>query len=97
MTGLWRKSEAAAEEARVLAAARLFNGATNRAYYAMFDAALTALAVIDPGLADAKSHKTVISRFGKHVVKGCGLDPALGRILSGSEGVRSKCDSPAAL
>lgn len=48
----------------------------------MFDVARATLARADPELARTKRHATVIGRFGQHMVKGRGLDPALGRALS---------------
>lgn len=63
--------------ARALASARLLldagdtDGACNRIYYAMFDAAKAALLASDapPDTIDAKTHSGLIAAFSLHVVK----------------------------
>jgi len=67
-------------------------GAVNRAYYAMFDAARAALAAIDPDLLKTKTHASIISRFGKHVVKERDFDRSLGRLFSQTEVARLAAD-----
>lgn len=85
---------------RALASARLLlangdvEGACNRAYYAMFDAAHAALlrsrANINP--AEIRTHSGLIGAFGKHLVKP-GLAPAeLGRALNQVEHIRLLAD-----
>jgi uncharacterized protein (UPF0332 family) len=56
-------------------------GAVNRAYYAMFDLARAALRDIDPKLAVAKKHATIIARFSLHLVRERGFPQELGRAL----------------
>ena len=68
------------------------NGAVNRAYYAMFDAARAALSTIDPDLPIAKTHQTIIRRFGQRVILQGGLDPSLGRALNVAEDLRLAAD-----
>lgn len=92
MNDYWTMALDAADDARMLLAASKSRGATSRAYYAMFDAARAALAAVDGELAKAKSHQTIISRFGLNIVVGNGLDPELGRYLNTSEDLRIAAD-----
>jgi uncharacterized protein (UPF0332 family) len=92
MNPLWKKARSDAASAEVLMAAGYTNGAVNRAYYAMFNAAKVVLAAIDPKLARAKSHASIIRRFGKHVVEERGFDRSLGRMFSQSEVARLTAD-----
>jgi uncharacterized protein (UPF0332 family) len=92
MNDFWAKAVVAAKSARILLAAGDGDGAVSRAYYAMFDAARAALESIDPDLAAARTHATIIRRFGKHVVLNRGLDPSLGRHLNTAEVVRLAAD-----
>jgi uncharacterized protein (UPF0332 family) len=80
---LWAKAEAAARSARLLGEAGDWDGAANRAYYAVFSAARAALASVRASLAESKGHSTIVRRIEKHIVSGRGLDPALGRPLIG--------------
>jgi uncharacterized protein (UPF0332 family) len=82
MSALWSKAVKAARAAHTLLADGDADGAINRAYYAMFHAARAALAAVDRDLARAKSHTTIVRRFGKHLVKERGLDVAFGRSLA---------------
>jgi len=92
MSGFWKMSIEAAEEARLLLAAGKSRGATSRAYYAMFDAARAALTNVDPALVRAKTHQTIIGRFSQHIIQGRGLDPDLGRFLNTTEELRISAD-----
>lgn len=92
MNPLWKKATSDAAAAEVLMAAGYTNAACNRAYYAMFNAAKVALAAIDPKLATAKSHASIIRRFGKHLVEARGFDRSLGRMFSQSEVTRLTAD-----
>ena len=65
---------------------------SSRAYYAMFDAARAALAALDPDLAAAKTHATVIRRFSKHLIKERGLDAKHARALRTAFDVRQVAD-----
>lgn len=92
MNDYWRKACEAASEARILLAAEKCDGVASRADYAMYDAARAALETVDSELAKAKTHATIISRFGSHVVVPHQLDPAIGRILNGAEDLRIAAD-----
>ncbi len=69
-------------------------GACNRAYYAMYDAARAALLIAcgDEGGADAKTHRGLIAAFGKHLVLTGRLDASLGRSLNMVESLRLTAD-----
>jgi uncharacterized protein (UPF0332 family) len=82
----------ALQSAKLLLRAGDARGAVNRAHYAMFDAARGALAAIDPDLLKAKTHASIIRRFGKHLVEERGFDRSLGRIFSHTEDVRLAAD-----
>jgi uncharacterized protein (UPF0332 family) len=73
-----------------LKAGRL-NGASSRAYYAMFHAARAALEM--RGIATGGQRPgTVIGRFGRAFVKDGPLDPALGRALNKTLELRKEGD-----
>ena len=74
MSDFLTKAKIAGQSARLLLAAGDTNGAVNRAYYAMFDAARSALTTIDPELINTKTHASIIRRFGKHLVEQRGFD-----------------------
>lgn len=65
------KAERALESGRLLFEAGDTDGACNRTYYAMFDAAKAALLATDapPEAIDAKTHSGLIAAFSLHVVK----------------------------
>lgn len=92
MNDLWRKAKDAARDARLLLEAGSRDGAVNRAYYTMLGAARAALETVDPDLAQAEKHATIISRFSRHIVVDHGLDPDLGRYLNTSEDLRIAAD-----
>jgi len=81
MNELVARARASARSARLLLETGDTIGAVSRAYYAMFDLARAALRDIDPKLAAAKTHATIISRFSKHIVKEKGYSPELARAL----------------
>jgi uncharacterized protein (UPF0332 family) len=85
------KAHRAATSARTLAASGDAEGAINRAYYAMSDAARALLHHVDPISPAAKTHSTVLRRFG-HVALTSGLDRHLGRALSRAEKSRLAAD-----
>ena len=86
------KARIAAKSAHALLAMGDTNGTVNRAYYAMFDAAKVALEHVDEHLPVAKTHSTIIRRFGRHVVVDNGLDRAIGRYLNATEELRIAAD-----
>jgi len=92
MSGVWDKAKAAARSAHLLLESGDPDGAVNRAYYAMFDAARAALAVIDPKLAEAKKHSTIIRRFGLKLVNEGRISVELGRVLNETEELRLAAD-----
>ena len=65
------KAARALDSGRLLIAAGDTDGACNRIYYAMFDAAKAALMATDapPEAIDAKTHSGLIAAFSLHVVK----------------------------
>lgn len=90
---LWAKALAAAESARTLLEHGDGDGATSRAYYAMFNAARAMLWFthgVEPG--EAKTHATVIRRFSKHFVQNGPLDAEYGRLLMEAAQARMVAD-----
>lgn len=93
-------AEYIAKAARAAASAKLllddgdFEGACNRAYYAMFDAAHAALlwsgAHTNPG--ETKKHRNLIAAFGKHLVQPGLLPAELGKALNQAERARVLAD-----
>jgi len=75
------KAERAAASARILLDEGDIDGACNRAYYAMFDAARAAmLAASSPVRAEAtRTHSGLITAFSLEFVKTGRVDAALGR------------------
>ena len=88
------KASHAAKSARILLAAGEHEGACNRAYYAMFNAANAALlwsgAHVNPG--ETKKHNSLIAAFGKHLVLTGLLPSDLGKALNKAENVRILAD-----
>ncbi len=85
---------------RALASAKLLlddgdvNGACNRAYYAMYDAAHAAIVISTENVnpAEIKTHSGLISAFGLHLVKTKCLPAVLGRSLNQVERIRLLAD-----
>ena len=85
---------------RALASANLLleagdcDGACNRAYYAMFDAAHAALFRANSGVNPAvtKTHRGLIAAFGEHLVKTELMPVELGRSLNQVEQMRLLAD-----
>ena len=78
------KAEAACSSARLLLEHGDADGATNRAYYAMFDAARAALLASNAplDLEQVRTHHGLIGAFGKYLVKDGPVSKDLGRLLS---------------
>lgn len=93
-TELMRKARQAAESARALYAISDMDGACNRAYYAMFDAARAALIQAGaPVQAEiAKTHGGLITAFSLHLVKPGLLPLNLGRAINRAEDLRLLAD-----
>ncbi len=89
-----RKASRACTSARLLLQAGDADGACNRAYYAMFDAAKAVLLAstgtdyVPPG----KTHSGLIAAFGLHLVKPGIVAVELGRALNRAEEVRLIAD-----
>ena len=88
------KAERALTSARVLLQNGDNDGACNRAYYAMFDAARAALiashAAVPPEI--AKTHSGLISAFSLHLVKSGRFPVALGKSFNKVEDLRLVAD-----
>lgn len=84
----------AAKSASILLNEQDTEGACNRAYYAMFNAAHAALlwsgAHINVG--ETKKHSSLIAAFGKHLVLTGLLPSNLGKALNKSESIRILAD-----
>lgn len=90
------KAETACSSARVLLELSDVDGASNRAYYAMFDAARAALLAsgegsfehADPG----RTHSGLIGGFGLHLVKSGRVSREMGRLLNRAHEIRQVAD-----
>lgn len=91
---LLAKAIQAAASAKVLLDTGDADGACNRAYYAMFDAARAALlasgAPVEPEI--ARTHNGLISAFSLHLVKTGRVPVALGKALNRAEELRLLAD-----
>lgn len=87
---LMSKAEQAAASAKVLLDLGDADGACNRAYYAMFDAARAALSVC--GINVGRTHKGVLSAFSEHLVRDGPLPKESGRLLKHAEAFRYVAD-----
>mgnify|MGYP006271491409 CR=1 FL=1 len=90
-TQLMQKASRALASARLLLDAGDTDGACNRAYYAMFDAARAALAS-ETSPEAARTHNALIAAFGLRLVKTGRLPKELGRMLNRAEEVRLLAD-----
>ena len=89
-TDLMAKAAQATTSARVLLQTGDADGACNRAYYAMFDAARAALLTI--GLEVGKTHRGVLSAFSAAFIKDGPLPKDVGRFLKHAETFRYVAD-----
>ena len=91
---LMDKASKAAASARLLLDSGDADGACNRAYYAMFDAARAALiwsvAAVEPTV--AKTHGGLIAAFSLHLVKSGRLPVELGKALNRAAEIRLVAD-----
>jgi uncharacterized protein (UPF0332 family) len=89
-----RKAEGALSAARVLLKAKNTEGACNRAYYAMFDAAHAGLLSAKVALAgdSLKTHAGLIGTFGKHLVQAGLIDAEHGRAFNQVQRLRQLAD-----
>lgn len=91
---LMQKARQAVASARALYGLPDMDGACNRAYYAMFDAARAALmrSGAPVGAEVAKTHSGLITAFGLHLVKPGRLPIELGRAINRAEELRLVAD-----
>lgn len=91
---LMAKADRACSSARALLDLGDVDGACNRAYYAMFDAARAALltsgAPVKPDI--GKTHGGLINAFSNHLVKNGPVSKAMGRLLKRAEEIRLVAD-----
>lgn len=91
---LLAKADQAAASAKLLLDAGDADGACNRAYYAMFDAARAALlasgAKVEAGI--SRTHSGLISAFSLHLVKTGRVPIELGKSLNKAEELRLIAD-----
>jgi uncharacterized protein (UPF0332 family) len=89
-----KKADKALASAKLLLAAHDSDGATNRAYYAMFDATIAALMWVG-GSAEwiqPKTHTGLIARLGLQLVQAGHLSVEFGRSLNRIEDLRLTAD-----
>jgi uncharacterized protein (UPF0332 family) len=89
-----RKAERALDEARLLVLDSKTEGACNRAYYAMHDAAHAALLAAGFESPDAiiRTHHSLIAEFGKKLVLSGHIDAAHGRAFNRVQEMRLLAD-----
>jgi uncharacterized protein (UPF0332 family) len=87
---LMAKATQAAESARALLERGDADGACNRAYYAMFDAARAAL--LAAGHEVGKTHRGVLNAFSDRLVKDGPMSKEAGRLLKHAEAFRYVAD-----
>jgi len=87
---LMAKAVQAATSAKVLLDTGDGDGASNRAYYAMFDAARAALLV--SGFDVGKTHRGVLNAFSERLVKNGSVPQEMGRLLKRAETFRYVAD-----
>lgn len=91
---LMAKADTACSSARSLLDLGDVNGASNRAYYAMFDAARAALlasgAPIEPDF--GRTHSGLIGAFGNYLVKNGPVSRDMGRLLNRAHEIRQIAD-----
>jgi uncharacterized protein (UPF0332 family) len=88
------KAERALASARVLVEAGDPEGACNRAYYSMFDAAHAVLFALghEEASMPIKTHHGLVLQFGLHVVKAGKLPSAYGEALNAVQRIRQIAD-----
>jgi uncharacterized protein (UPF0332 family) len=89
---LLSKAERALVSAELLLLAGDPDGASNRAYYAMFDAARAGLLCVTPESQAIKTHNGLISAFSQQLVKPGHIPLELGRALNTMEDMRIAAD-----
>ncbi len=91
---LMTKARIACESARALLERQDSDGACNRAYYAMFDAARAALMATNAEipLNIGKTHSGVLTAFSQHLVMNGPVPRDIGRLLKQAEELRLVAD-----
>lgn len=91
---LMGKAEVALSSAKALLERGDTDGAVNRAYYAMFDAARAALLLAAPGVSPeiSRTHSGLIAAFGNHLVKAGPIPKTMGRLLNRAHEIRQLAD-----
>jgi uncharacterized protein (UPF0332 family) len=90
MNAFWDKALEMAEEARVLLASGHFNGAANRVYYAMFNAARAVLeSRTDLDATQVRRHSAVLKLFSQHIVRTGLIGRELGAAINEAFEVRA--------
>ena len=91
---LMAKARTACASARALLDRQDTDGACNRAYYAMFDAARAALLATgaDVTVNVGKTHSGVLTAFSLHLVKNGPVPIEIGRLLKQAEEIRIVAD-----
>lgn len=89
-----QKASKALAAARLLLANADVEGACNRAYYAMFDAAHAALLASGAEIAETsiRTHRGLVGAFGLHLVQKGRVSRELGRTLNEVEQIRLLAD-----
>jgi len=91
---LMAKADTACSSARTLLDLGDVDGAANRAYYAMFDAARAALlasgAPVEPEI--GRTHSGLIGAFGNFLVKNGPVPKDMGRLLNRAHEIRQAAD-----
>lgn len=91
---LMAKADRACSSARALLDLDDIDGACNRAYYAMFDAARAALLAsnspVKPDI--GKTHSGLINAFSEHLIKNGPVSKELGRLLKRAQEIRLVAD-----
>jgi uncharacterized protein (UPF0332 family) len=87
------KAQKALASARILPDADDTDGAANRVYYAMFDAAIAALSWAEPTPGKLPpTHGGLIASFGNHLVRTDKLPSEFGRTLNRVQELRPTAD-----
>lgn len=91
---LFVKAQTAASSAKILLDSKDLDGACNRAYYAMFDAARAALIATghEQDIVSTKTHSGLISNFSLKLVKTGQVSVSLGKSLNKVEDLRLMAD-----
>jgi len=89
-----KKADVACSDARILLEQGSPDGATNRAYYAMFDAARAALLASDVpvNIEKIRSHVGLVKTFSEHLVEKGPIPEEIGNLLDAARHMRGMTD-----